>query len=147
MNNNKCNKGPLFHIIFPTQELWIQCKFWQKLQLNKSIDIIPKFLSVFVSSIGLEDVRNSSTTTSVQHLLGWCDDCHRTMAPVHSPHTSYRWRGERVMEPFKWMGIIRIWPGHRGYTPTLFEKCHGIFNDHRGPRPRFNISSERQFCY
>ncbi len=24
-----------------------------------------------------------------------------------------------------------IWPGHRGYTPTLYEKCHGIFNDHR----------------
>ncbi len=24
-----------------------------------------------------------------------------------------------------------IWPGHRVYTPTLYEKCHGIFNDHR----------------
>ncbi len=23
------------------------------------------------------------------------------------PHTSYRWRGERVIEPIKWMGIIR----------------------------------------
>ncbi len=32
---------------------------------------------------------------------------HRTIAPVHSPHTSYRWRGERVKEPIKWMGIIR----------------------------------------
>ncbi len=20
-------------------------------------------------------------------------------------------------------------PGHWGYTPTLYEKCHGIFND------------------
>ncbi len=20
-----------------------------------------------------------------------------------------------------------IWPGHRGYTPTLYEKYHGIF--------------------
>ncbi len=38
---------------------------------------------------------------------GWCDGCHRTTAPVRSPHTSYRWRGERVMEPIKWMGIIR----------------------------------------
>ncbi len=28
-------------------------------------------------------------------------------APVCSPHTSYRWRGERVIEPIKWMGIIR----------------------------------------
>ncbi len=49
----------------------------------------------------------SSTTTSVQHPLGWCDGCHRTTAPVRSPHTSYRWRGERVIEPIKWMGIIR----------------------------------------
>ncbi len=49
----------------------------------------------------------SSTTTSVQHPLGWCDGCHKTTAPVRSPHTSYRWRGERVIEPIKWMGIIR----------------------------------------
>ncbi len=37
----------------------------------------------------------SSTTTSVQHPLGWCDGSHRTTAPVRSPHTSYRWREER----------------------------------------------------
>ncbi len=49
----------------------------------------------------------SWTTTSVQYPLGWCDGCHRTTAPVRSPHTSYRWRGERVIEPIKWMGIIR----------------------------------------
>ncbi len=39
-----------------------------------------------------------STTTNVQHPLGWCDGCHRTAAPV-----CYRWRGERVIEPIKWM--------------------------------------------
>ncbi len=49
----------------------------------------------------------SSTTTSVQHPLGWCDSCHRTPAPVRSPHTSYRWRGERVNKPNTWKGIIR----------------------------------------
>ncbi len=49
----------------------------------------------------------SSTTTSVQHPLGWCDGSHRTTAPVRSSHTSYRWRGEREIEPIKWMGIIR----------------------------------------
>ncbi len=32
----------------------------------------------------------SSTTTSVQHPLGWCDGIHRTTAPVRSPHTRYR---------------------------------------------------------
>ncbi len=36
----------------------------------------------------------SWTITSVKHSLGWCDSCHRTTAPVRSPHTSYRWRGE-----------------------------------------------------
>ncbi len=91
-----------------------------------------------------------STTTNVQHPPGWCDDSH--IAPEHPPHTRYRWRGERVIEPIKWMGMIRrhdwqgpvvgIWPGHWGYTPTLYEKCHGIFNDHRESRPRFNVSSE-----
>ncbi len=29
-----------------------------------------------------------------------------------------------------------IWPGHRGYPPTLYEKCHGILNDHRESEPR-----------
>ncbi len=67
----------------------------------------------------------SSTTTSVQHPLGWCDGCHRTMAPVLSPHTSYRWRGEREIEPIKWMGIIRRpWltrasGGNLAWTPGL----------------------------
>ncbi len=45
----------------------------------------------------------SSTTTCVRHPLGWCDGCHRTTAPVPSPHTSYRCRGERVIEPIKCM--------------------------------------------
>ncbi len=29
---------------------------------------------------------------------------------------------------------------------TLYEKCHGIFNDHRESGPRFNVSSERR-CF
>ncbi len=96
----------------------------------------------------------SSTTTSVQHPLGWCDGCHRTTAPVRSPHISYRWRGEREIEPIKWMGIIRRpWlirasggnlASTPGYTPTLYEKCHGIFNFYRESGPRFNVSSERR---
>ncbi len=70
----------------------------------------------------------SSTTTNVQHPLGWCDGCHRTMAPVRSPHTSYRWRGERVREPIKGMGIIRRpWlkrasGGNLARTPLLFTR-------------------------
>ncbi len=97
----------------------------------------------------------SSTATSVQHplgwWLGWCDGCHRTTAPVRSPHTSYRWRGESVIEASVW-GLLggHVWQGpvwefgqDTGVTPLLFyEKCHGIFNDHRESGPRFNVSSE-----
>ncbi len=36
-----------------------------------------------------------------------------------------------------------IWPGHRGNTATLYEKCHGIFNDHRESGPRFNVSFQK----
>ncbi len=47
-----------------------------------------------------------------------------------------------------WQGPVGgIWSGHRGYTPTLYEKCHGIFNDHRESGPRFNVSSERRLLY
>ncbi len=69
-----------------------------------------------------------------------------------SPHTSYRWRGEIVKELIKCMGIIkRPWltrasGGNLARTPTLYEKFHGIFNDHRESGPRFNVSSERR-CF
>ncbi len=96
----------------------------------------------------------SSTITSVQHPLGWWDGCYGTTASVRSPHTSYRWRGERVIEPIKWMGNIRRpWLTRAsggnltrtpGLHPTLYEKCHGIFNDHRESGPRFNVSSEKR---
>ncbi len=65
----------------------------------------------------------SSTTTSVQHPLGWCDGCYRTTAPVRSPHTSYRWRGERVIEPIKCMLSPHTsyrWRGERVIEPI---KC------------------------
>ncbi len=103
----------------------------------------------------------------------------RVIEPIkcmRSPHTSYRWRGERVIEPIKCMRSPHTsyrWRGERDranqvdgdyweamidkgqwwafaqdtrVTPLLFyEKCHGIFNDHRESGPRFNISSERQY--
>ncbi len=75
----------------------------------------------------------SSTTTSVQHPLGWCDGCHRT-TPVCSPHTSYRWREERVIEPIKWMGIIR--------KPWLIRAS----GQDTGVTPQFNVSSEK-LCF
>ncbi len=55
------------------------------------------------------------------------------------------------------MGMIRrpwwseasglVWPGHRGYTSTLFEGHPGIFNDQRESGPRFNVSSEGHIHY
>ncbi len=60
----------------------------------------------------------------------------------------------RVIESIKWMGIIRRpWLTRAsggnlartpGLHPTLYEKCHGIFNDHRESGPQFNVSSERR---
>ncbi len=65
--------------------------------------------------------------------------------------TAYWCRGDSD-EANQCMGIIRrpwwseangeIWPICRCYTPTLFEKHIGIFNDHRESGPRFHISSE-----
>ncbi len=36
-----------------------------------------------------------------QHPLGWCDGNHSTTAPVRSPHTSYRWRGESARSEWR----------------------------------------------
>ncbi len=41
--------------------------------------------------------------------------------------------------------------GHRGYTPTLYDECHGIFNDHRESGPSVLTShpkdGERECVY
>ncbi len=82
---------------------------------------------------------------------------HRTMAPVCSPHTSYRWRGESVIEPIKWMGIIRRpwltranggnFGQDTGVTPLLFTRSAMRFLMTRESQDlRFNISSERR-CF
>ncbi len=74
----------------------------------------------------------------------------------YAHHTPATGGEEREIEPIKWMGllgghdwqgpVVGIWPGHRGYSPILYENCHGIFNDHRESGPRFNVSSER-LCF
>ncbi len=94
-----------------------------------------------------------STTTNVQHPLGWCDGCHRTAAPVRyrwrwerviepikwmrSPHTSYRWRWERVIDPIKWMLSPHTsyrWRGERVIEPI---KCM------RSPHTSYRWRGER----
>ncbi len=38
----------------------------------------------------------------------------------------------------QWASLART----PGYTPTLFRRTSGVFNDHRESGPRFNVSSE-----
>ncbi len=80
----------------------------------------------------------SLTITSVQHPLGWCDGCHRTTAPVRSSHTSYRWRGERVIEPIKCVRSPHTsyrWRGERVIEPI---KCV------RSPHTSYRWRGERE---
>ncbi len=77
----------------------------------------------------------------------------RRQCAHHTPATGGE---EREIEPIKLMGIIRRpWltraSGGKlartpGLHPTLYDECHGIFNDHRESGPRFNVSSERR-CF
>ncbi len=73
----------------------------------------------------------SSTTTSVLHPPGWCDGSHSTTVPVRSPHTSYRWRGERdranQVDGDYWEAMIdkgqwREFGQDTGVTPLLFTR-------------------------
>ncbi len=69
----------------------------------------------------------SSTTTSVQHPLGWCDGCHRTTAPVRSPHQLQVERRERDRANHDWQGPVEgIWPGHQGYTLLFTRSAMGF---------------------
>ncbi len=76
------------------------------------------------------------TIMSVQHPPGGCDSSHRTMAPVRSSHTNYRWREERLVEPIKWMRSSHTsyrWRGERVIEPI---KWMGIIR-----RPWFTRAS------
>ncbi len=64
----------------------------------------------------------------------------RVIEPIkwmHSPHTSYRWRGERVIEPIKWMHSPHTsyrWRGERVIEPI---KCM------RSPHTSYRWRGER----
>ncbi len=76
----------------------------------------------------------SSSTTSVQHPP---DDVTAAIVRQNTPHTpAYWWRGDSD-EVNQCMGMIRrpwwsedngeVWPGHRGYTSTLFRRTSWDF--------------------
>ncbi len=69
-------------------------------------------------------------------ILRWCDGCHRTTGPVRSPHTSYRWRGERVIEPIKCMRSPHTRYRWRGESVIEPIKCM------RSPHTRYRWRGE-----
>ncbi len=119
--NTNFNKKLFIRVLADTEywsDTWVCIKLYVQLALYELIQLFYEWMNgaIYFSTLCIVvhpkrftimwgDL--SSTTTSVQHPLEWCDGCHRTTAPVRSPHTCYRWRGERVIEPIKWMGIIR----------------------------------------
>ncbi len=74
----------------------------------------------------------------------------RRQCAHHTPATGGEERGSKSQSSERgligghdWQGpVAGIWPGHRGYTPTFYEKSHRIFNNRRESGPRFNVSSE-----
>ncbi len=84
------------------------------------------------------------------------DDAPAAILCQNAHHTpAYWWRGDRVMKPISVWGWLGGYDGQRptgefghdaGVTPLLFfEGWPGIFNDHRGSGPRFNISESGAF--
>ncbi len=49
---------------------------------------------------------------------------------AHTTH-QLQGRGERVKETIQCLSVGGNLAQDTGYTPTLYEKSHGIFNDHR----------------
>ncbi len=96
------------------------------------IVVHPKRFTIMWGGGGL-----SSTTTSVQHPLRWSDGCHWTTVPVRSPHTSYRWRGEIVIEPIKWMRSPHTsyrWRGEKVIEPIKWMRSPHTSYRWRGER-------------
>ncbi len=127
-------KTPYFKIV------WTLSVIYNKILVNEWCTYIGLYCGLLYTQSTLQSWGGgglSSTTTSVQHPLGWCDGCHRTTAPVRSPHTSYRWRGERVIEPIKCISSPHTsyrWRGERVIEPI---KCM------RSPHTSYRWRGER----
>ncbi len=113
---------------------------WPTTQMRPACIFISNSLHLYSAFLGTQSALHrrggiSSSTYSVQHPPEWRDGSHS--APERSPHTSYRWRRDRVMKSigvWGWLGghdgqrpVVGIWPGHRGYTPTLFRRTSWDF--------------------
>ncbi len=89
-----------------------------------------------------------STTTTVQHPLGWWDGSHSTTASVRSPHSGICERdgANQVDGIIRRPWLTRASGGNLARTPRLYpyslwEVSWDFFNDHRKSGPRFNVSS------
>ncbi len=64
-------------------------------------------------------------------------ESHRANQVMRSPHTSYRWRGERVIEPIKWMRSPHTsyrWRGERVIEPIKWMRSPHTSYRWRGER-------------
>ncbi len=114
--------------------LWINKGMMRLYSALLCIAVHPKLFTIMWGGL-------SSTTTSDKHPLGWCDGCHRTTVPVRSPHTSYRWRGERVIEPIKCIRSPHTnyrWRGERVIEPIKCIRSPHTSYRWRGERDRAN---------
>ncbi len=105
----------------------------------------------FTITCGGGSLLNHHQCAASTWMMRWLPQDNGRQCAHHTPATGGE---ERVIETIKCMRIIRRpWLTRTsggnlartpGLHPTLYEKCHGIFNDHRESGPRFKVSSERR---
>ncbi len=85
--------------------MWWRWKFWADELMNEwMMHLYSAFCVLLYTQSALQSCGGGVSPQPPPVCSIHLDDA---TAPVRSPHTSYRWRGEREIEPIKWMGIIR----------------------------------------
>ncbi len=85
---------------------WAWMYFWINNNNNNLLHLYSAFLDTQSALHSKGTI--SSSTTNVQHPPGWCDGSHS--APERPPHTSYRWRGDRVIKSISVWGWLVMKP-------------------------------------
>ncbi len=144
-----CKSWDCIIMIYHCVMFWIVCiKQWKLMWMNEWCIHLALYCVLLYTQRALRSCGGglSSTTTRVQHPLGcsphtsyrWRGE--RVIEPIkcmRSPHTSYRWRAERVIEPIKCMRSPHTsyrWRGERVIEPI---KCM------RSPHSSYRWRGER----
>ncbi len=115
---------------------WPVSEAWIKTHNNNNNNLLHLYSAFLDTQSALHSKGAiSSSTTNVQHPLGWCDGSHS--APERPPHTSLLVERRQSYEANQCMGMIRrpwwseanglVWPECRGNTPTLFRRTSWDF--------------------